>query len=73
MGVVVIGGGFWIDATGAGSGLMLLQLGLIAAVACSVYFTVAIRILRVDEVRLFYDFLRTRIGTLMLSITEKGA
>ena len=66
MGVVVIGGRFWIDATGAGSGFLLLQLGLIAVVAGSVYFTVAIRILRIDDVRLIYDFLLSRIGAFLL-------
>jgi putative peptidoglycan lipid II flippase len=62
MAVVVIGGRYWINAPKIGSELLLLQLGLIAVLACMTYFTVAIRILKVDEVCIIYEFLFRKIA-----------
>jgi len=55
--VVAIVGRYWLNAFKVESGLLLLQLGLIAVLACLTYYTVAIRILKVDEVCIIYDFL----------------
>jgi hypothetical protein len=63
--VVVIGGRYWINTPMMGSGLLLLQLGLIAVLSCLTYFTIAIRILKVYEVCIIYDFLYRKIEELM--------
>jgi len=57
MAIVVISGRYWINAPKMGSEVLLLQLALIAVLACLTYFTVAIRILKIDEVCIIYDFL----------------
>ena len=63
--VVVIVGRYWLNGPTVESGILLLQLGLIAVLACLTYFTVAIRILKVDEVCIIYDFLFRKIVALM--------
>lgn len=65
MGVVLLAGKQWMITANADTGLLVLQLGVVAASAFAVYFTIAIRMLSIEGVQVVYIFLRSKCEWLM--------
>lgn len=61
---VVAGGRLWIGESDLGVGLLTLKLSIVAALAAIVYLTVALRVLRIDEIRLLFTFLSAKFAFL---------
>ncbi len=59
-GIVVEAGKYWILESNVSMGLLILQLGVVAAAAATVYFTIAIRVLGMEDVRLIYIFISSK-------------
>jgi hypothetical protein len=71
-GIVVAAGRLWIVGSVVEGGLLLLRLGIVAVLAVSVYFTVAIRVLGIEDVRLIYALLSSKCALLMPQSGNKG-
>lgn len=69
-GMVVAVGRLWIGLTDVGVGLLMLQLGIVAALVVAVYFTVAIRVLGIEDVRMIYAFLSSKCGIVNAAIRK---
>lgn len=64
-GIVVVAGKLWIVGSDVDGLLLILRLGIVTALAGTVYFTVAIRVLGIEDVRQIYAFLSAKCASLM--------
>lgn len=58
--IVVMAGDLWIVDSEADSVLLILQLCVVAVLVCGVYFTVAIRVFGIEDVRKIYAFFSSK-------------
>lgn len=70
-GSVVAIGSTWINKSNAESGILMLQLGTVAALSATVYCTLAIRALKVEEIRLIYTFMTSKFARLTPRLGKK--
>lgn len=71
-GIVVAAGRMWIVGADVGAGLLILRLSIVATLAITVYFIVAIRVLGIEDVRLIYAFLSSKCAMLMPRLEKKA-
>ena len=71
-GLVIYLGKIWVDDIKLGTILLLLQLMMVGALACLVYFLLAIRVFHIEEIRLMYAFVCSKFSTLVLRVEKKG-
>jgi putative peptidoglycan lipid II flippase len=60
-GCVVMIGDEWIVTTNAETWVKVIELGLVAVLSAIVYFTLAIRVLKVDEICIIYVFITSKL------------
>ena len=65
--VVVTIGKFWIGETWVKGWLLLMQLSIVGISAVLVYFTVAIRILRMESICSIYRFTYSKLAAFLIS------
>jgi putative peptidoglycan lipid II flippase len=65
MAVVLTAGRHSIVEVYADAGVLILQLGIVITLSIFIYFTVAIHILRIKDVRLIYTFLSSKCTSLI--------
>jgi putative peptidoglycan lipid II flippase len=71
-GILVAAGRHWIVGSEMGGVMLILRLGTVAALAVTVYFIVAIRVLGIEDVRLIYAFLSSKCALLKTHLEHKG-
>ena len=67
-GMVIVVGSFWIGSVVVGGVLLILQLGVVAALAATVYLIVAVRVLNIEEVRIIYTFIASKCTLVIPSL-----
>lgn len=70
--VVVMTGRLWIGDADSDVGRLFLQLCIVSMIAVIIYFSVAIRMLGIEDIRLIYAFLSSKCASLMPRPRIKG-
>jgi putative peptidoglycan lipid II flippase len=69
-GMVAAAGRLWIGPADMGVGLLMLQLGMVAALVATIYLIVAVRILGIEDIRLLYALLSSKFALLALRLEK---
>jgi putative peptidoglycan lipid II flippase len=55
--VVLVAGRLWMASVDLGDGMLIFQMCFVAIAVAAVYLTISIRVLGIEDIRLFYDLL----------------